>query len=172
MLLVGQTYRYQYHQDVLKMEWQQHLVEIHHHRNMILSMWCYDDVLTDNLIKDVSYCVRCISIITTKTNKIILYNAAGSREAIKRMMQNFSNCPSVILLNFFMRMSILILTLLKTLLVPTNRLPFSGLIPATISGAPSILTERCALVENQSKTDKSPVRWNLQGAQDVFFIPV
>ena len=71
---------------------------------MILSVWCYDDVLTDNLIKDISYRIRCISIIAAKANKIILYNAAGSREAIKRIMQNFSNCPSVILLNFFMRM--------------------------------------------------------------------
>ena len=37
---------------------------------------------------------------------------------------------------------ILILTLLKTLLVPTKKFPVAGFVPQTIAGAPSILTLR------------------------------
>ena len=66
---------------------------------------------------------------------------------------------------------ILIFFLLKTDLVPTKKLPVAGLVPHTIAGAPSILTDKRQTIKKASNTVRSPVRMLSSGCSMwVFFI--
>ena len=67
---------------------------------------------------------------------------------------------------------ILIFTLLKTDLVPTKWLPVAGFLPHRIAGDPSIFTERCEGVRNQSRTERSPERIESSGSRRWMFFMI
>ena len=87
-----------------------------------------------------------------------------------KMLATFLMCPWLVSISSWDSL-IIIFTLLNTDLVPTKKLPVLGLVPHTIAGEPSNLTDNLPLEVNHFNTVKSPVKTESSGwLMCVFFI--
>ena len=101
-----------------------------------------DNLLSHNVVEDISECVRSVSIIPTETNKVTLDDIIRMRKVIKTSMENFSDCIFMIVVNIFMRFIDLDLYFVEDRFGANKKFPVAGLVPQTMAGDPSILTDR------------------------------